>query len=239
MQPRSGGRATAVECQLIALPSPEARGKGGGTVDMSTIIWIIVGVIALVALVAVIAWVATSGRRREAQLESRRRDAEELREKAAETDAAAREREVKAMQADAAARQAQADAAAAQLEAQRLAGASQEHQTDAERLRAEQAEQARRAAAVDPDANAPGEARADVRTDVKPDVDERRGVAQPTTVEQHGSPVAHPATDEHGRPLTHPAPGDGHAGAPGRGPVDEHGNPVDTQHGDAPRHSRG
>ena len=94
---------------MIALPSPEARGKGGGTVDTSTIIWIIVGVIALVALVAVIAWVATSGRRREAQLESRRRDAEELREKAAETDAAAREREVKAMQADAAARQAEAD----------------------------------------------------------------------------------------------------------------------------------
>jgi FtsZ-interacting cell division protein ZipA len=199
---------------VIALRSPEARGKGGGTVDMSTIIWIIVGVIALVALVAVIAWVATSGRRREAQLESRRRESEELREKAAETDAAAREREVKAMRADAAARQAQADAAAAQLEAERLEGAGREHRTDAERLRAEEAEQAQRAAAVDPDSRAPGEAR------------------DPGHAE-------HPATDEHGNPLTHPAARDDQAAASARGPVDEHGNAVDTEHGDAPRHSRG
>lgn len=119
--------------------------------DTSTIIWIVVGVVALIALIAVIAWIATSNRRREAQVEARRQEATEMRERAAEVDQAAREREVRAVQADAAAREAQAKAAEAQLEAERLADASREHSSDAERLRAEQAEHARGAAAIDPD----------------------------------------------------------------------------------------
>ena len=54
--------------------------------DTGTIIWIVVGVIALLALIAVIAWIATSNRRREAQVDARRQEAAEMRERAAEVD---------------------------------------------------------------------------------------------------------------------------------------------------------
>jgi FtsZ-interacting cell division protein ZipA len=119
-------------------------------VETSTIVWIIVGIVVVIAIVVVVV-LMTSRRRREAQIDSERNNAAELRQSAYESDVARREREAEAARAAAAAKQADADAMKAKLESDRLARESASHQSDAQELHAEVDERLRKADDIDPD----------------------------------------------------------------------------------------
>jgi membrane protein involved in colicin uptake len=99
----------------------------------------------------------TARSRRERRVEHQHDRAEKLREDARSTELEAREHEAEvararaeAASATAAAEAARARAAEASIDAERRAGTIDEHQADAEKLRAEQAEKLRKADDVDP-----------------------------------------------------------------------------------------
>lgn len=135
--------------------------------ETSTIVWIIVGIIVVIAIIAIV-YFATSRKRREAEVESGRRKAAEIREDAFEKDVAARERQAAAARTQAAAKQAEADALKSRRDAERLASESADRQADAARLQAETDERLRKADAVDPDVGADGRPDHDTDTDTPP-----------------------------------------------------------------------
>nr|WP_205835033.1 hypothetical protein [Microbacterium sp. CFH 90308] len=108
-------------------------------------------------VIVVVALLMTARSRRERRVEHQHDRAEELREDARSTELKALEREAdvararaETASANAAAEAARARAAEASIDAERRAGAIDEHQADAEKLRAEQAEKLRKADDVDP-----------------------------------------------------------------------------------------
>jgi len=125
-------------------------------VDTTTLIWIIVGILAVAPGVnAVFAFTARGRSQRHQQAQHAK--AEQLRGQAREPALAAREKEAEPAQAraDAAAavataEQSRARAAQAEVDAQRVGGQADEHRAEAERLRGEQAEALRKADDVDP-----------------------------------------------------------------------------------------
>lgn len=123
--------------------------------DTATLIWIIIGII-VVAIIIVVA-VMVSRRNSTKRLEAQHAKAQEMREDARRTEMAAREREAQVAQARAdsataaaEAEQAKARAAQASIEAERAAATIDDHRSDAEKLRAEQAEKLRKADELDP-----------------------------------------------------------------------------------------
>ena len=134
--------------------------------DTATLIWIIIGVI-VVAIIIVVA-VMVSRRNSTKRLEAQHAKAQDIREDARRTEMAAREREAQAAQARAdsataaaEAEQAKARAAQASIEAERAAATIDDHQSDAERLRAEQAEKLRKADELDPAVTTAADGRTD------------------------------------------------------------------------------
>ena len=132
--------------------------------DTATLIWIIIGVI-VVAIIIVVA-VMMSRRNSAKRLEAQHAKAQDIREDARRTEMAAREREAKAAQAraDAAtaaaeAEQAKARAAQASINAENAAATIGDHESDAEKLRAEQAEKLRKADELDPHVTTTGDTR--------------------------------------------------------------------------------
>lgn len=132
--------------------------------DTTTLIWIIVGII-VVAIIVVVA-VMMSRRNSAKKLEAQHAKAQEIREDARRTEMAAREREAQAAQARAdsasaaaEAEQAKARAAQASIEAERAAATIDDHQSGAEKLRAEQAEKLRKADELDPAVTTAADAR--------------------------------------------------------------------------------
>ena len=123
--------------------------------DTPTLIWIIIGIIVVAIIIVVV--VMVSRRNSAKRLEAQHAKAEGIREDARRTEMAAREREADAAQARAdsataaaEAEQAKARAAQASIEAERAAATIDDHQADAEALRAEQAEKLRKADELDP-----------------------------------------------------------------------------------------
>lgn len=136
--------------------------------DATTLIWIVVG-IAIVLVIVVVALFLISRARGDRRRTAQHQKAERLREEARETDLRAREHEAEvararaeASAATAAAEAARARAAEASLDADRRAGTIDEHQSNAEKLREEQAEKLRKADDVDPYVQSADGARGDV-----------------------------------------------------------------------------
>jgi hypothetical protein len=133
-------------------------------VDSTTLIWIVVGIIVVLVIVGVIIALMTTARgRRERRMEHQHNRAEEMRNQARETALQAKQHEAEAARAHAdavaakaEAEQAKARAAQAQVDAERRAGTIGEHQSEAQSLRAQEAEQRRKADDVDPYVNADG-----------------------------------------------------------------------------------
>lgn len=131
------------------------RTRFAGSVDTTTLIWVVVAVAVLVIAGIVIGLVAR--RRSTAHREAQHRKAEEIREKARESEIAAQEREAEAARAradvaaaTADAERAKADAARAEVEARRRQGDIAEHEADAAERRAEYEESLAKADEIDP-----------------------------------------------------------------------------------------
>ena len=112
----------------------------------STIIWIVVVVIAAASLIAAIAWVARNKR-----TEHHRVQAGDIREKAVEQSHEVGQREALADETAAKARAAQAEAEAMAAHAVGLEHQAQTHRTDAATSRSEVNRQFERADKIDPD----------------------------------------------------------------------------------------
>jgi FtsZ-interacting cell division protein ZipA len=175
-------------------------------VDTPTLIWIIIGII-VVAIIIVVA-VMLSRRTSAKRLEAQQAKAQDIREDARRTEMAAREREAQAAQARAEAataaaeaEQAKARAAQASINAERAAATIDDHQSDAAKLREEQAEKLRKADELDPTVTTTADGR-QVRDD--------------RTADGHAPASAAGGTDGYT-----PAPGarttDGYTPAPGAG----------------------
>jgi FtsZ-interacting cell division protein ZipA len=125
----------------------------------STIIWIVVAVIAAVSLIAAIAWVARNKR-----TEHHRVQAGDMREKAVEQSHKVGQREALADETAAKARAAQAEAEAMSARAAGLHHQAQAHRSDAATSRGEVNRQFERADKIDPDSDARATARDDSET---------------------------------------------------------------------------
>jgi len=112
----------------------------------STIIWIVVVVVALSLLVAAIAWVA-----RKKRTEHRRVQAGDIREKAVEQSHEVGQREALADETAAKARAAQAEAEAMAAHSEGLQHQAQARRTDAATSRSELSREFERADKIDPD----------------------------------------------------------------------------------------
>lgn len=116
--------------------------------DTETVIWIVIGVIALALVIGLVVWLMR--RRGDAQAEHRRREAAELREKAAADDIEVRQREAELARADAEARAARAEAQARLAEADRLDAQTRKEAEDVDQSRRDVDERLHRADEIDP-----------------------------------------------------------------------------------------
>lgn len=132
--------------------------------NSTTLIWIVVAIIVVLVIAGVvIALVATARGRREHRMEVQHNKAEEMRNDARETairaqqhDAEAARARADAAAAAAAAEDAKARAAQASVDAERRSGTIDDHRTEAEKLREQEAETRRKADQTDPYVNADG-----------------------------------------------------------------------------------
>jgi predicted membrane-bound mannosyltransferase len=122
---------------------------------MSTAAWIVVAIVAVVVIAAVIAAVVLGRGRR---TEARRREAEEIRERARSADVTVQRREAEAAEVQAKARAAQGEADARAAQAAQLQADAQQRAEHARSSRGELDQQLRHADEVDPDVSTDGEA---------------------------------------------------------------------------------
>jgi hypothetical protein len=120
---------------------------------MSTAAWIVVAIIVVVVIVLVAAAIMTSRRRK---VESRREEAQDLRERASSQHATVQRREAEAAEADARARAAQAEADATAARAQQMQLDAQQRAEHARASRGELDDQLRQADDIDPDTPSDG-----------------------------------------------------------------------------------
>jgi len=147
-------------------------------VNSTTLIWIVVAIIAVLVIAGIIIALVTTARgRREHRMEVQHTKAEEMRNDARETAIRAQQHEAEAARARAdaaaaaaAAEDAKARAAQASVDAERRSGAIDDHQTEAEKLREQEAATRRKADETDPYVTGGGTTTADDRT-----VDDRTG----------------------------------------------------------------
>ena len=140
----------------------------------STIIWIVVVVIAAASLIAAIAWVARNKR-----TEHHRVQAGDIREKAVEQSHEVGQREALADETAAMARAAQAEAEAMSARAAGLQHQAEAHRTDAATSRSELNRQFERADKIDPDSDASATAQDD---------SEARDTPRGTQTDEQGQP---------------------------------------------------
>lgn len=129
--------------------------------DNQVVVWIAVAVVVIAALVAAVIWYRRSGAR---QLEDRkRREAQELRQRAEVERIELQEREAEAARLDAQARMAKAEAGAREAEAARLAAEARDRAELLNEPRAAVRDRLDRADRIDPDVHDDGGAYPPVR----------------------------------------------------------------------------
>ena len=149
--------------------------------NSTTLIWIVVAIIAVLVIAGIIIALVTTARgRREHRMEVQHTKAEEMRNDARETAIRAQQHEAEAARARAdaaaaaaAAEDAKARAAQASVDAERRSGAIDDHQTEAEKLREQEAATRRKADETDPYVNGGGTTTADGRPVGDRTVDDR------------------------------------------------------------------
>ena len=148
----------------------------------STIIWIVVVVIAAASLIAAIAWVARNKR-----TEHHRVQAGDIREKAVEQSHKVGQREALADETAAKARAAQAEAEAMSARAAGLQHQAQARRTDAATSRSEVNRQFERADKIDPDSDASADPDSDASATARDD-SETRDTPRGTRAGKQGRP---------------------------------------------------
>jgi FtsZ-interacting cell division protein ZipA len=183
-------------------------------VNSTTLIWIVVAIIAVLVIAGIIIALVTTARgRREHRMEVQHTKAEEMRNDARETAIRAQQHEAEAARARAdaaaaaaAAEDAKARAAQASVDAERRSGAIDDHQTEAEKLREQEAATRRKADETDPYVNGGGTTTADGRPVGDRTVDDTPPAATRATRAGQDTRAAQQAQNERAAVSNNPPP---------------------------------